>query len=78
MAFGQIERLRLATERDGNMFHESPKLSFRRFSFLLRNVFKIRFVHVEEFPIYPDESRLLVAIEKIAIPAQTTFTKDEG
>src|SRR5947208_8712242 len=47
MAFGQIERFRLPPKREGNMFHESPKLSFGRFSLLLRNVFQIRFVHVE-------------------------------
>jgi hypothetical protein len=43
----QIERLRFTAERDGNMFHESPKLSLRGFSLLLRNIFYIYFAHMK-------------------------------
>jgi len=78
MPLREIERLWLASESDGNMFHESPKLSLWRFAFLLRNVFQVRLAHVKNFSIYPGETRLLVAIEKTAIPAQIKFTNDEG
>src|SRR5438046_2171125 len=78
MPLRQIERLRFAPKRNGNMFHESPKLSLRRFAFPLWNVFQIRFTHAQKFSIYADGSRLLVAMETTAIPAQITFTKDEG
>src|SRR2546430_12139514 len=38
------------------MFHESPELSFRRFSFLLRNIFEICFAHVRIFNLSRRES----------------------
>ena len=78
MSLRQIKRLRLAPKSNRDVFECAAKFPLRRFSFLLWNVFQIRFAHVEKFSIYADEGRLLVAIEKIAIPAQITFTKDEG
>lgn len=43
----QIERLRVATERDGDVLRESPKFSVRRTPFLLRDVLEIYFTHRE-------------------------------
>src|SRR5215467_7145144 len=99
MALRQVERLRLSSERNGNIFSESPKLPLRRFSLLFRDVFKIRFAHTKwtlvsmrvsqeqwrgnqkrspAHSIQREESRLLVAMDKMAIAAQITFTKEEG
>jgi hypothetical protein len=83
MPFRQIERLRLATERDRNIFHELVELALGRFPFLLRDFVEIHFAHMALFLVvvettYRESSGFLVAIEKTAIPIQIMFTKDEG
>jgi hypothetical protein len=70
--------LRLTAKRDRDVLHEPIELHFRRFFLLLGNVFQIHFAHMEEFLIYPEENRFLVAMEKTAIPVQIKFTKEEG
>src|SRR5437660_10796069 len=49
MSLRQIKRLRLAAEGDRNILRRSPKLSLRRFAFLLRNIFQIHFAHTKPF-----------------------------
>jgi hypothetical protein len=48
MSLRQMERLRFAPKRDRNVLGNPAKLSFRRFFFLLGNVFEIDLSHLEE------------------------------
>src|SRR5438105_3210808 len=52
MPLRQIERLRLAPERDRNVFHPSAKLSLRRMSILPLNVFQIHFAHAKSNAVF--------------------------
>src|SRR5260370_22276274 len=48
MALRQIERLGFAPKRNRNVLRNPAKLSFRRFFFLLGNVFEIDLSHLEK------------------------------
>jgi hypothetical protein len=45
VTFEQVERFRLASKRDRNVFHKFMKLALGRFSLPLFNVFQIHFAH---------------------------------
>ena len=48
MSLREIERLRLAAERYGNIFRKSPKLSFWRFPLLLWYIFDAHLSHMKK------------------------------
>jgi hypothetical protein len=51
MPLGEIERLRLAPERDRDILGRPAKLSLWRFSLLLRDFVEIHFAHMKRFLI---------------------------